>query len=158
MPPAQRWFGDGERAHYSVHWLQPALWGPCSSLTAWRLYWDHLVFKQTVGSLGRSWTVTSRGTGRGLLGPGGAGPGHHFSGRCPLSPIPMFCRVSEGQLLCTTPLGPQRASVLSACRWGRRGAWLLELPLPGRPHCPGHQPQMRPYASVTPPPILVPEG
>lgn len=156
LPPAQRWFGDGERAHYSVHWLQPALWGPCSSLTAWRLYWDHLVFKQTV-EFGQIGDMTSRGTGRGLLGPGGAGPGHHLEGAPEPNP-----HVLQGQrgaaFMHHAPWGRNGQRSHSPAGRGRRGAWLLELPLPGRPHCPGHQPQMRLYVSVTSSPILVPEG
>lgn len=39
------------------------LWGPCSSLTAWRLYWTTLSSNR-LWSLGRSGIRTSRGTGR----------------------------------------------------------------------------------------------
>lgn len=40
---------------------------------------------------------------------GGGGPAFHM--RVPLSTIPLFCRVTEGQLLCITPPGAAVASV-----------------------------------------------
>lgn len=41
---------DGKRTHYRVHWLQPRLWGETvPSLTSWRPFWDHPIFRQTHG-------------------------------------------------------------------------------------------------------------
>lgn len=98
--------------------------------------------------------MTNRGIGRGQQAPGGVGPSHHMEGAPEPNP-PVLQGQRGATFMYHTPRGCYRPRSHSPAGGGRRSAWLLELPLSGRPHHAGYQPQLWLHVSATSLPTLV---
>lgn len=146
----QRWFGDGKRDCHKVHRLQPRREEPVPSLS-WSSCWDCPVLGQTHG-VWAGGEMTNRGTGRQT--PGGSGPRHHLDGDPEPSP-PVLQGHRRAAFMYHAAQCYFGQCSRSPAGGGRRGSWLLDLRLPGRPRRAGHQPQLWLHVSTTSFPALV---